>query len=237
MIVDKSTLNNTSQKTEDPVTATSTTEETVSNIALIEVYKAVKAVLLTLHENANDDATPPYFKTVKLDTGQFDRIVRGSKNLEEAVLFPAVFIRFTNVRYLTGQQRTSKGRATCRIRYILNNLDLGNDDIEIEPMIMFDRINTALQDAKSSYSALNERFLLAFHDMPESLDNGLQPYWIDYTVWFRETNSLQSRNWITRYLVMPPYTNHSDAPVHDTSGHGDHVVDYDDVSKITDIGE
>lgn len=58
--------------------------------------------------------------------------------------------------------------------------------------------------------------------MPESLDHGLQPYWIDYEIWFRTSSSFQYRKWVDRYLVMPPFTNHSDAPEHDSEAHGNH---------------
>ena len=33
---------------------------------------------------------------------------------------------------------------------------------------------------------------------------------------------LGSIDWVKRYLVMPPFTQHSDAPQHDTDNHGQH---------------
>ena len=39
------------------------------------------------------------------------------------IAFPAIFIRFVNVRYLVQQQRIGEGRATMRIRFILNTLN------------------------------------------------------------------------------------------------------------------
>ena len=50
----------------------------------------------------------------------------------------------------------------------------------------------------------------------------LQAYWVDYEVWFRETSAWKYRNWVERYLVMPPFTDHSDAPQHDSEEHGNH---------------
>ena len=62
-------------------------------------------------------------------------------------------------------------------------------------------------------------------DMPLTT-NMLQAYWIDYEVWFRESIAWKYRDWVERYLVIAPFTNHSDAPQHDTDGHGDHFTKY-----------
>lgn len=43
-----------------------------------------------------------------------------------------------------------------------------------------------------------------------------------YEIWFRTSSSFQYRKWVDRYLVMPPFTNHSDAPEHDSEAHGNH---------------
>lgn len=60
---------------------------------------------------------------------------------------------------------------------------------------VFQQINDAIQDAKDYEEALNERCNLTYFDMPESLDHGLQPYWIDYEIWFRTSSSFQYRKW------------------------------------------
>lgn len=52
--------------------------------------------------------------------------------------------------------------------------------------------------------------------------NMLQAYWVDYEVWFRESTAWKYRNWVERYLVMPPFTDHTDAPEHDKEEHGKH---------------
>ena len=97
--------------------------------------------------------------------------------------------------------------------------------MECEPYIVFQRLNMAIQDAKSREPALNERCNLVYFDMPLTT-NMLQAYWIDYEVWFRESSAWKSRDWEERYLVIAPFTNHSDAPQHDTDGHGDHFTKY-----------
>jgi len=55
----------------------------------------------------------------------------------------------------------------------------------------------------------------------------LQAFWIDYEVWFREISAWEYRDWVKRYVVMPPFTNHSDAPDLDTAGHGNYPTPTD----------
>lgn len=202
-----------------------------------EIYRATRRVLESLHEDPNNDGSPLLFKTVKVDNGQFERIIRTKGNTEYAVAFPAAFIRFVNVRYLTSQQRVGEGRATMRIRYVLNDLNNSDDIQETHGFRIFEQINAAIQDAKSYEPALNERCNLTYFDMPESLDNGLQPYWIDYEVWFRSMSGYQYRNWVDRYLVMPPFTDHSDQkPENNLDGHEDHnTPTYDEATGFVGV--
>ncbi|GAB6119667.1 hypothetical protein [Dysgonomonas termitidis] len=195
--------------------------EEVSLNPFAGIYLAVKRAILTIKENPEAPAGDPFFKTVAIDTGQFARIVR-SGNLETEIMFPAVFIHFVNVRYLVQQQRIGEGRATMRVRFILNTLNNQDPDRECDAFYIFQRINVAIQDAKSYEPALNERCNLLYFDMPETT-NMLQAYWIDYEVWFREASAWKYRDWVERYLVMPPFTNHGDAPQHDDEKHGDHM--------------
>lgn len=210
--------------------------EEVSENPFVNMYEAVRRALLTLRENPENPLTPPYFKTIRMDNGQFDRIIR-SDNMEYETAFPAIFIHFTNVRYLVQQQRIGEGRATMRIRFILNNLNNGDDNMECEPFRVFQRINMAIQDAKSYEPALNERCNLLYFDMPTTT-NMLQAYWVDYEVWFRESSAWKYRKWVERYVVMPPFTNHDDAPEHDKDSHGSHKSPgYSETSGFTDAGE
>lgn len=194
--------------------------EEVEQNALAEMYLAVRRALLTIREREDDPSSPPFFKTVAIDNGQFARIVL-EENLEGEIAFPAVFVHYTNVRYLVQQQRIGQGRATMRVRFILDTLGSSDPDAELVPFQVFQRVNKAIQDAKNTEEALSERCQLLYFDMPTST-NMLQAYWVDYEVWFRETSAWKYRHWVPRYLVMPPFTNHSDAPQHDTEGHGDH---------------
>ena len=119
---------------------------------------------------------------------------------------------------------SSIGRITSARKFgdfILNTLNNSDAECECDPFIVFQRLNVAIQDAKNHEPALNERCNLTFFDMPLTT-NMLQAYWIDYEVWFREYSTWKYRDWVKRYLVMPPFTQHSDAPQHDTEKHGQH---------------
>lgn len=194
--------------------------EQVAENPFVNMYQAVRRAILTLRENPADPLSAPFFKTIQIDTGQFSRIVRDT-NLETEIAFPAVFVHFVNVRYLVQQQRVGEGRATMRIRFILNTLNNSDPDRECEAFLVFQRLNMAIQDAKNYEPALNERCNLTYFDMPVTV-NMLQAYWIDYEVWFRESSAWKYRDWVERYVVMPPFTQHSDAPGHDIQGHGFH---------------
>lgn len=196
------------------------TIEEVQLNPLEEVYLATRRALASVMDP--DNPTQLLFQTIKVDNGQFERIVRTKGNTEYAIAFPAAFIRFINVRFLTSQQRIGEGRATMRIRYVLNDLNNSDDIIETRGFRVFHTINDAIQDAKSFEPALNERCNLTYWDMLESVDNGVQPYWIDYEIWFRTASAFQYRNWVERYLVMPPFTDHRDAPEHDQDNHIKH---------------
>lgn len=197
-----------------------TLPESIEENALAEMYLAVRRAVLTIREKEGDPQSPPFFKTVSLDNGQFNRIVL-SQNTETEIVFPAIFVHYTNVRYLVQQQRIGQGRAVMRVRFILNTLNNQDPDIEVVPFRIFQRVNQAIQDAKNHEPALNERCQLLYFDMPTTT-NMLQAYWIDYEVWFRETSAWKYRDWVQRYVVIPPFTNHADAPEKDTAGHGNH---------------
>lgn len=211
-----------------PAKETAIPEEVPEN-PIANIYQAVRRALLDLREDPENPLSPPFFKTIRMDNGQFARIVR-DENMEYETAFPAVFIHFINVRYLVQQQRIGEGRATLRIRFILNNLNNSDPEVECEPFRVFQRINRAIQDAKDTEPSLNERCNLLYFDMPTTA-NMLQAYWVDYEVWFRESSAWKYRKWVERRLVMPPFTDHADAPQHDTGGHGGHKAPaYNEVS-------
>ena len=211
-----------------PVTPTISVPEQKQENPFVEMYNAVKRALLTIRVNPDDPTSEPYFNTIQIDNGQFARIVR-DRNMEYEVSFPAIYIHFINVRYLVQQQHLTEGRATMRIRYILNTLNNSDPERECDPFCVFQRVNIAIQDAKNFEPALKERCNLTYFDMPQTT-NMLQAYWVDYEVWFRESSAWIYRDWIERYIVMPPFTNHTDSE-HNTAGHGNHSKPiYDEVT-------
>lgn len=230
MIIQKTQIKEVKQEK-----VSSTEEIEYSENALCNVIIAVKDVLSKLREDENDPDSPQLFRTIAIDNGQLSRIKNNKSNEEYGIVFPAIFMHFINVRYLVQQSRIGEGRATLRIRYVLNRLNNSDPEHELEGFRMFQRINVALQDAKNTYAALNERFQLEYFDQPESFDDGLQQYWIDYEVWFRETSAYKFRNYVDRYLVVPPFTNHSDQnPESNINEHEDHdTPKYEDVSEIS----
>ncbi len=230
MIKDKNPKEIEQTQIEEP---TVTLPETVALNPIIEIYKAVKRALQTIREDAENPLSPQLFKTIAIDNGQFSRIIHDT-NMEMEVAFPAVFIHFINVNYLVQQQRIGEGRATMRVRFILNTLNNSDEDKECLPFEVFQRVNIAIQDAKNYEPALNERCNLTYFDMPTT-SNMLQAYWVDYEVWFRETSAFKYRNWVERYVVIPPFTNHSDQePESNENDHLDHSEPtYDEVSKNT----
>lgn len=231
MIRDKKNKQTTPIGNVQPVNESVAIPEAVSENPFVEMYNAVRRALATIREDEDDPMSEPFFKTVRIDTGQYLRIIR-DENMEFETVFPAVFIHFINVRYLVQQQRLGQGRATMRIRFVLNTLNNQDTERECDPFLVFQRLNVAIQDAKNTEPALNERCQLQYFDMPTTA-NMLQAYWVDYEVWFRESSAWKYRQWVPRYLVMPPFTNHSDAPEHDKDSHGNHKEpDYDQSSGV-----
>lgn len=230
MIVSKNQSNNPQ---EQPVVTEEVIEYTPN--ALCEVFNAVKEILGELPENPDDPGSRPFFKTIALNTGQLRRIKNSKQNQESGIAFPAIFIHFINVRYLVQQARVGEGRATMRIQYVLNRLNNDDPRYELEGYDLFQRINVAIQDGKNVYPALNERFNLTYFDQPETFENGLQQYWIDYEVWFTEYSAYRYRNYVDCYLVAPPFTDHSDQkPENNQEGHDDHKSPtYDEATHLS----
>lgn len=211
-----------------------TIEEAYTANALAEAYLAVRQILSEIHVDPNDDSSPLLFKTIKLDNGQLARIKGSKRNEEYALGFPAVLIHFINVYYNVGQQRIGEGKGTMRIHYILNNLNNSDDVVELQGFDVFNRINAAINAKKSQFPALVNRFQLAYWDQPLSFDDGLQPYWIDYQIWFNDYTAYRYKEYVDRFIVAPPFTNHSDQNEDiRPSDHGDHDnPTFDEVSNF-----
>lgn len=201
-------------KTETTETAQTTYElqEEVETNPMIEAYKTVRSILETIKEDENDDTSPRLFKTIKLDNGQLARIKGSKLNEEYGIAFPAVFIHFINIYYNQGSYKIAEGKGTMRIHYVLNRLNNSDDgeEGELEGLKVYKRIIAAIEDNKANFPSLINRFQLQYWDQPLSFDDGLQPYWIDYQIWFNDYTSYTQKNYVDAYAIVPPFTQHSD---------------------------
>lgn len=187
-----------------------TVEEAVKMNPLIETYKTIKSILVTLRQDENDPNSPPLFRTVKWDNGQFARITNETTNEEYAIAFPAVFIHYIDVASEAGTSGIIYGTATLRIRYVLNRLNNSDEVVELEGLVIYNKIVKAIEANKKNLCALITEFELSYWDQPESFSDGLQPYWISYSMSYTDYSNYTYQDWITKHFVFPPYTNHYD---------------------------
>lgn len=190
---------------------------------MTDIFNATKAILKDIPLDANDPDSPPLFRTIKLNDGQLTRIKHDKHNLEYGLAFPAAFVHLINVRWLVQTSRIGEGRGDLRICYVLNRLNNGDDEYQTEGFEVFKKINQAINDRKGDFPAFTERLQLTYWDKVENFDDGLQQYWITYEVWFKDYTTYEYRNYVDRYIVVPPFTNHSDQlPECNKDGHDDH---------------
>lgn len=185
-------------------------QEAVETNAMIGAYKAVREILSSIKKDPKDPDSPPLFKTIKLDNGQLTRIKHNEHNKEYGVVFPAVFIHFINIYYNVGTSKIAEGKGTMRIHYVLNRLNNSDDEVECEGMEIYSRIVSAIEEQKSKFPALVSRFQLEYWDQPLSFDDAVQPYWIDYQIWFQDYTAYAYKNYQDVYVTVPPFTQPSD---------------------------
>ena len=89
--------------TQDPIDPTDNTN------TLGDVFQAIKRAILTVKEEENNDDSPPLFKTVAIDTGQFERVM-SKVNTEYETAFPACFCKI-HERSFFGGPATYRGRS------------------------------------------------------------------------------------------------------------------------------
>lgn len=197
---------------------------------IIEVLEAIKSILKEVRWQYGVENSPKIFKTVKNDDGQYERIIRKSGNTEYEVAFPAAFVHFVDTQYLVSQQRIGEGRAKLRIHFVLNTLNTHDDQVENLPYYVMERIDQEITEHKSEYDCLSERCQLVYWDFPQSFDYGLQPGWLTYEIWFRESNIWINRKKVYRHMVMTPFANHSDQTEEaNENGHtnSEHPIDFE----------
>jgi len=202
----------------------------------IDVLTAIKEILRKVTWEYGVPDSPKIFRTVQVNDGQYERIISPSGNMEETLGFPAVFIHFIEWRYLVQQARINEGRATLRIRFILNRLNVHDEGHDMDVYYVAERIHQTIQENVANYPCLQERCQLQYIDPMESFDDSLQPCWMTYEIWFKQQNIWITRNKVYKKFVCPPFTNHADQ---DTSiegvnpeGHNnlDHPKKYDEAT-------
>lgn len=212
MIVDKKTGKLPSSSNSNSETEAVETEIVqVPSGGIIDAFAAVKEILSNVRWKYGDSHSPKIFNRVYLDDGQFERICKTGKNPEDGIAFPACFIHFVNIHWLKPSGSATEGRAELRIRYILNRLNIHDStETESEGFYVGERIKQELVLHKDEYDALKERLCLDYFDQVNSFDKGLQPWWMNYEVYFRESNIWWERNITKVSIVFPPFANHSD---------------------------
>lgn len=210
MIVDKTT-GKKPIKPEDEIVEETVEIQQMPGDGIIECFKAIKEILKGVRWEYGNPNSPLIFKTVQRDDGQFNRICMKGKNENEAIAFPACFIHFIDIHWLKPTSKVREGRATLRVRFIMNRLNLhDSDETETEVDYVAQRIKQEFEEKRYNYDCLTERLSLDRYDPVESFDDGLQPCWMTWDIWFRETSVWVKRKWVHRYIVMPPHTNHYD---------------------------
>lgn len=247
MIIDKKSGNVTSgnsQSTSAPKTDTSDVVEVPKQIpdgGLIDIVKAVMEILREVRWEYGNPASEKIFRTVQWNDGQYNRIVSKKQNLEYELAFPAAFVHYIQPEYLVSQQRIGDGKAKLRIQFVLNRLNVHDPDHELDPIYVAQRIDQDITEKKGNYPCMSRRFQIIYWDFPQSFDHGLQPGWLTYDVWFRETNIWVTRNKRYKKFVMPPFTNHSDQTDEDriASGHSnkDHKRKWEEGSEYASTGD
>ncbi len=203
----------------------------------MDILTAMKEILRSVTWEYGVEKSPKIFKTVQVDDGQYERIISPRGNLEETLGFPAAFVHFIDWHYLVQQARINEGRATLRIRFILNNINVHEDGPDLAVYYVAERINQTIQESIPKYECLQERCQLEYIDPMESFDNSLQPCWMTYEVWFRQPNVWASRNLVYKKFVCPPFTNHADQDPTiegvnpDNHNNLDHPRKYDEATK------
>lgn len=223
----------------DTTQSTTETEEVkqVADGGPMDVLRAIKEILRNVTWQYGIADSPKIFKTVQIDDGQYERIISTSGNQEETIGFPAAFIHFIQWRYLVSSSRINEGRSELRIRFILNSLNVHEDEHDMDIYYVAERIHQAITENIEKYECLQERCQLEYIDPMESFDDGLQPCWMTYEVWFKQSNISVERRKIYKKFVCPPFTNHADQVIPgegvnpDNHTNLDHPKKYDEATS------
>lgn len=216
MIKDKTTGNIVSNNTTNSKKKNTTNNGDVTNFAempnngIIDIHNAIKEILQGVRWKYNDKRSEKIFRTVKTNTGQYEFIVTGDSNPMQEIAFPAALISFINIRWTLNQASFNEGTAEMRIQLIMNTLNNMDDDKETEMYYVSQRVIQTIQEEKYKYPALFKQCKITFMDTATSYHSGLQSCWLTFAVKFVELSVWVERKTVRRFVVAPPFTNHSD---------------------------
>lgn len=241
----KTLISGNKRATAAPVESTPSESESqkptqVASNGPMDVLRAMKEILRSVTWEYGVPNSPKIFKTVQIDDGQYERIISPNGNQEETLGFPAAFVHFIEWRYLVQQSRINEGRASLRIRFIMNSLNVHEDEHDMDVYYVAERIHQTIQESIEKYECLQERCQLQYIDPMESFDNSLQPCWMTYEIWFRQPNIWIERRKVYKNFVCPPFTNHADQTQQiegvnpDSHTNLDHTKTYDQATKFSD---
>lgn len=227
-----------SQKVYTPSESETETTKVLSempNNSIIDVYKAIKEIVKGVRWKYNDPNSELIFKTVQFNGSQYEYIIEGDTNSMTEIVFPAAFIHFINVRWSSTQSSLNNGTAELRIRVVMNTLNNYDDDKDTEIFYVCQRVIQTITEEKYNYPALLKQIRLTYLDTADRFHDGLQACWLTFYVKFTEINIWLQRKTVRRFIVAPPFTNHSDQADPETQnilGHtdADHPRTYDEAT-------
>ena len=204
---------------------------------IIDVYKAIKEIIKGVRWKYNDINSEKIFHTVQFNGGQYEFIVTGDENPMAEIGFPAAFIHFINIRWTQNQQSINDGSAELRIQIVMNTLNNYDDDKDTEIFYVAQRVIQTIQEERYKYPALTKECKLTFMDTATSYHSGLQSLWLTFSVKFTEISVWIKRKTVRRFIIAPPFTNHSDQKSPETQNifhhtNADHPKVYDEATHF-----
>ena len=211
--------------------------------ALLAIADIINKYLLVSQEGdlyvrrTNEAVSPDYFKplfrTIQVENGLIDRLIHTKENKEYVVPLPGIFHHFVDMHWDVGNNTIGTCKATYRMKVVLNNLNIEDQDTQMYCYKVAQAIIRCLAIHTAEYSAFTTRFQLDYFDLMETWTKGIQYFWLQYMITFRDYTAYRFRDYIEKHVVAPPYTNHSDQePESNEQKHSDHKeVTYDDLSN------
>lgn len=180
-----------------------------------------------------EDMFKPFFRTIQVENGQIDRLIHTKENTEDVIPLPAVFHHFIDMHWDVGAGTIGTCKAIYRMKVVLNNLDIDQYDTQMSEYRVAHAIINCFSLHTAKYSAFTQRFQLDYFDPMETWTKGIQYFWLQYQIYFRDYTTYAFRNYVERHVVCPPFTNHSDQlPESNEMGHEDHLEKtYDEAAK------